>query len=86
MSAGIKSPEEYARMHQKAFRCAFDFLNSHFPPGEDDEWWHAAAHDAAMASASQGENELVIGLIAGVYEYLNSEYKLRRNQDGKADD
>ena len=25
------TPEEYAKVHQKAFRCAFDFLNQHFP-------------------------------------------------------
>lgn len=86
MSGQILSPEEYAKMHQKAFRCAFDFLNSHFPPGMEPEWWDQAAKDVSAASAAAGENKLVIELLAGVYEYLNSEYNLRGVDSGETDD
>ena len=77
------SPEEYAKRHQKAFRCAFDFLNDHFPPGSDDEWWLKAAQDVADACHSQGSDRLAIGLLQGVYDYLSSECRTREdNTDG----
>ena len=76
------SPEEYAKMHQKSFRTAFDFLSSHFPPGQDDEWWIQAAKDLSDASVRAGENKLVTGLLIGVYDYLTYEYERRRNKDG----
>lgn len=79
------TPEEYYAMHQKAFRCAFDYLNAHFPPGEDMEWWKIAAVDASKASAGQGENRLVIGLLAGVYDYLADEWKKRRDSRGETE-
>lgn len=79
------SPEEYLKQHQKAFRTAFDFLTSHFPPGMDPEWWEQAARDVSAASIEAGENKLVIGLLIGVYDYLEDEYKRRRNQSGETD-
>lgn len=82
MSETILGPEEYGRLHQKAFREAFDFLNSHFPPGEDPAWWEQAATDFQMASMAQGENYLVNGLLIGVYDYLEHEWKLRRKEHG----
>lgn len=81
----MMSPEEYLKQHQKAFRTAFDFLTSHFPPELDPAWWEKAAQDASAASIEAGENKLVIGLLIGVYDYLDDEYKLRRDLNGKAD-
>lgn len=81
----MMSPEEYLKEHQKAFRTAFDFLTSHFPPGMEPEWWEQAARELSAASIEAGENKLVIGLLVGVYDYLEDEYKLRRKQSGKAD-
>ena len=82
----MMSPEEYLKQHQKAFRTAFDFLTSHFPPEIDPDWWLKTAQDVSAASIEAGENKLVIGLLIGVYDYLDDEYKLRRDQNGKADD
>ena len=79
------TPEEYAKQHQKAFRTAFDFLASHFPPGMDEAWWEQAANDVSAACTEAGENDLVIKLLIGVYGYLDDEYKLRRDQNGKSD-
>ena len=78
------TPEEYAKIHQKAFRCAFDFLNEHFPPQQDEEWWLKTAQECSAASVAFGENVLVIGLLNGIMDYLGDEYK-RRYGNGKAD-
>ena len=80
------SPEEYVKQHQKAFRTAFDFLTSHFPPGIDTEWWAQAAQDVTEASILAGEDGLVNGLLATVYNYLEDEYKQRRNGNAETDD
>ena len=69
--------EERFAMHQKSFRTAFDFLNKHFPPGKDPEWWIQTVKDCDDASILAGENKLVIGLLGGVIDYLEDEYKRR---------
>lgn len=78
------TPEEYAKMHQKAFRCAFDYLTQHFPPGQDPEWWGQAAKDLSAFSVAAGENRLVVELLSGVYDYLEYVWK-ERKEDGKAE-
>ena len=76
-----KTPAEYAQEHQRAFRCAFDFLNAHFPPGDTPEWWEQTAQEASAASESQLDNHLAMGLLIGVYNYLESEYTRRRQEN-----
>ena len=71
------TPEEQYAMHQRAFRCAFDFLNAHFPPGQDPEWWTQAADDIKVADGAQHGNQLATFLLIGVLDYLNEEYKRR---------
>ena len=78
----IMSPEEYVHLHQKAFRCAFDFLNNHFPPGETDEWWIKAAQDCSAASLAFGETTIVNELLVAVMNYLGKEYERRKNNGG----
>ena len=78
------TPEEYAKSHQKAFRIAFDFLNSHFPPGMDDAWWEQAAKDVGRVSDESDNNDLAMELLNGVMNYLGHEYHKRRNQNGTA--
>lgn len=86
MSDGrILKPEEYAARHKQAFRAAFDYLNDHFPPETDPEWWQRLAKDCSAVSIVCGENKLVIGLLIGVMDYLENEMKLRREKDGEAD-
>ena len=79
------TPEKYAAMHQKAFRTAFDYLNAHFPPGSDPDWWDKAAKELSAASVQAGENILVLELLNAVYNYLESERK-RRGGNGPAED
>ena len=76
--AEILKPEEYAAMHKAAFRVAFDFLNAHFPPGMDKEYWLKACDDITEASASMHGDVLTNNLLAAVYSYIESEYFLRR--------
>ena len=79
------TPEEYARVHQKAFRCAFDYLKEHFPPEDDDEWWAKAAKELQVYSVGAGENRLVQELLCAVYEYLDDERKKRKNGNESID-
>jgi len=76
------TPEEYAKMHQISFRKAFDFLNSHFPPGDGMDWWKQAGEDIVKVSADGGDNKLLIGLLTGVFDYLELEWKRRRIANG----
>ena len=78
------TPEEYAKVHQKAFRCAFDFLKEHFPPQDDEEWWKKTAQDCSAASVAFGETPIVMELLTAIMNYLGDEYK-RRCENGKAD-
>ena len=75
------TPEEYAKLHQVSFRKAFDFLNSHFPPGEGMDWWKQAGEDIVKVS-TEGENKLLDGLLVGVFDYLELEWKRRRIENG----
>jgi len=78
------TPEEYADRHRKAFRCAFDYLNDHFPPGITDEWWAQAAQDLSDYGIAAGENALIIQLLPAVFLYLDDERK-RRYEHGETD-
>ena len=79
-SEAILSPEQYVSRHRRAFRVAFDYLNAHFPPTLDGEYWNRAAIDVGEACFAEGNDPLVTELLAGVYSYLSKEYKLRRDQ------
>lgn len=79
------TPEEYAKIHPQAFRCAFDFLNEHFPPSEDPAWWDKTAKDCSAASVAFGETPIVICLLNGVMDYLNEEYKRRYGNEATED-
>lgn len=69
--------EEYAKHHQKSFRTAFDFLSSHFPPEDSEEWWIQTAKDCSDASVAAGEDHLTIELLTAVVNYLGKEYEGR---------
>ena len=71
------SSEEYYAMHQRAFRCAFDYLNAHFPPGQDPDWWTKASDDIRNSADEHEGNQLAMFLLIGVLDYLNEEYKRR---------
>lgn len=77
--------EEYSRTHKGAFRAAFDFLNTHFPPGAGDEWWVQTVKDILqILSGLKGDRKLAEELLMGVYGYLENELN-RRMSNGKTD-
>lgn len=75
-----KAPGVYAIEHQRSFRTAFDFLTSHFPPGSTPEWWEKTAQDVSDASLSMGGDKLTVGLLLGVFNYLEDEFIRREAQ------
>ena len=77
----ILTPEEYAKRHKNAFRCAFDFLNSHFPPESTCEWWDPIGDELSKACESQGDNLLAVSLLLAVNDYIEAEWKIRRKKD-----
>lgn len=74
------TPEAYAKRHAGAFRCAFDFLNSHFPPEPTVEWWDPIGEEISKASESQEDNMLAVSLLIAVSEYIEEEWKIRRRK------
>lgn len=80
----IWKPEEYAAYHKFVFRGIFDFLNSHFPPGTTPEWWEQYTKDMDAASDKLKGGPLVDGMLTAISDYLELEFKKRRENGGKA--
>jgi hypothetical protein len=78
VDSGPLSPEDYAKRHQKAFRVAFDFLNAHFPPEDDKDWWEKTAMEASEVYALGGYDFLQMELLVGVCNYLEYEDEKRK--------
>ena len=74
----ILSASEYVTRHKQAFRTAFDYLNAHFPPEENEDWWMHAADQAALAIRNSDGNKLVENLVFAVFDYVEDECKKRR--------
>jgi len=74
----IWKPEEYLAYHKLVFRIMFNFLNAHFPPQEDPEWWEKFAEDTDHASDEAKGGSLVNGMLLAISDYLEEEYKKRR--------
>jgi hypothetical protein len=77
-------PEEFASYHKLVFRVAYDFLNAHFPPGNDPEWWEQLSKDVAHTGTEYGGGELLIGMLVAIMDYLDAIYKERRKKNGEA--
>ena len=82
MMNDIFKPEEYLAYHKLVFRVAFDLLNAHFPPQDDPEWWKQFAIDTEQASDKAKGGPLMNGFLVAIGDYLEEEYKKRRNNNG----
>ena len=60
------------------FRIVFDFLNSHFPPQAEPEWWEQLAIDTSAASEKAKGGPLVDGILTAIGDYLEEEIKKRK--------
>jgi len=72
------SPGTYAAIHKQAFRIAYDFLNEHFPPEHDPDWWTKTMNDVSLIGNMYGENKLVVYMITALVEYLTEEDERRK--------
>ena len=81
-SESVWKPEEYAAYHKLVFRTVFDFLNDHFPPQDDPEWWKKFSEDTSAASYSVKGGPLADGMLLAIGDYLEEEMKKRREQNG----
>lgn len=77
----IWKPQEYAAYHRMVFRVAFDFLNAHFPPQYDPEWWKQVAIDTSAASDKVKGGTLINGILLAISDYLEEEWKKRKEAD-----
>lgn len=78
----IWEPEQYHAYHKLVFRVVFDFLNTHFPPGNGPDYWEKFAEDIGKASDQFKGGKLGNGMLVAVSDYLEEEYKKRRDADG----
>ena len=75
-----KAMEEAARtkkLHQAAFRAAFDFLEQFYPPRDDEEYWMKAAKECGRIAAEHDGNPLIIPMMITMMDYLGEVWKER---------
>lgn len=77
----IWKPEEYATYHKMVFRTAFDFLNAHFPPQNDLDWWKKFSEDLGKASDQVKGGTLINGILIALSDYLEEEWKKRKDAE-----
>ena len=75
------TPQEFYAIHQRSFRTAFDFLNAHFPPENDPQWWKKLCEDIQEASAKDASYKLTVCLLQGVFDYLDYEQERRKTDE-----
>ena len=80
----IWKPAEYATYHKMVFRAMFNFLHEHFPPGTDPEWWLQYTKDLEATSEQVNGGPLVDGMLTAISDYIEDEYKKRREILGQA--
>lgn len=71
----IEKRERETRLHKTAFRVAFDFLQSHWPPENTEEYWLKACDDIRYASYDNTTNELCQELLSAVLVYMSNSSK-----------
>ena len=75
-----KAMEEAARtkkLHQAAFRAAFDFLEAFYPPRDDEEYWLKMAETCGNVAYQHEGNPLIIPLMVTMADYLGEVWKER---------
>ena len=77
----IWQPAEYAAYHKMVFRAMFDFLNAHFPPQDNPDWWIKLSEDLSMASYNAKGGTLVDGMLSAIADYLEEECRKRKEAD-----
>ena len=73
--ARMEQAERDNRMHRAAFRAAYDFLNTHYPPEDTEQYWLQTCADVGIVSAEHITNELCQELLTAVLLYLSNKVK-----------
>ena len=68
----IDLAKQVENQHKKAFRVAFDYLITHWPVRNTEEWWEAACMDISIAAADNEDNRLCKELLTAVLDYISS--------------
>lgn len=84
-SESVWKPEEYAAYHKLVFRTMFDFLNEHFPPQDDPDWWIKFSQDMSVASDKVKGGPLADGMLLAIGNYMEEEFKKRRVSNEQTD-
>ena len=77
-----KAMEEAAKtkkLHQAAFRAAFNFLEQFYPPRDDEEYWVKMAETCVNVTHQHEGNPLIIPLMLTMMDYLGEVWKERQN-------
>lgn len=77
----INQAEFDQQIHKKAFRVAFDFLQSHYPPANTEKYWLKTVKDVGVASYENNGNMLCQELLSAIIEYLNWRVKTYEKTD-----
>ena len=67
------------KLHQAAFRAAFDFLEQFYPPRDDDEYWLKMAETCGNVAYQHEGNPLIIPMMTTMADYLGEVWKERQN-------
>lgn len=76
-----KAMEEAAKtkkLHQAAFRVAFDFLEAFYPPRDDEEYWVKMAETCGIVAYQHEGNPLIIPLMVTMADYLGEAWKEKK--------
>lgn len=67
---------DYAQIHKRVFRIAFDCLTRCWPPEHSVEYFNGKAYPVcALAYADMGDNELGKEIVMEIYRYLEIKAK-----------
>ena len=67
------------KLHQAAFRAAFDFLEAFYPPRDDEEYWLKMAETCGNVAYQHEWNPLIIPMMVTMMDYLGEVWKERQN-------
>lgn len=67
------------KLHQAAFRAAFDFLEAFYPPRDDEEYWLKAANECGRVAEEHDGNPLIIPMMITMMDYLGETWKEKQN-------
>lgn len=76
-----RAMEEAARrkkMHQAAFRAAYDYLEAFYPPRDDEEYWYKVSESAGNIASKHKGNPLIVPIMLAMLKYLEDVWREKR--------